>query len=129
MPVTRRLLVVALVTLLGAAGTIVVWSVTWMSEQVTNSMLVQLCERGILAEKIRIGQLPIKYPCDDVWRRPIRYVKLQNGFALVSYGKDGVPDAEWNEEKLGKLTSGSTCLHPDTDTVVVNGGARRVCLK
>jgi hypothetical protein len=127
--VTKRAIsaVAVLFLLLAVVGTL--WSVTWMSDQVTNSMRVQLCERQVLDEAVRTGHLPAVWACDDWWGKRIAYVRWPEGFALISYGRDGVANDDWSPAKLGNLRSSSTCLHPDIDTVIVGGGARHVCLK
>jgi hypothetical protein len=127
----RRLWVSAgVVVMLGLAGYGYALYDTW-TQQLRNSILVDFYARQLKSIHERQGAYPEAFSEKDYWGRDVLYRATDDGFTLISFGRDGVPDSERNARGDASEVEerGGTCGDLNRDTIITSEGTVQVCLK
>lgn len=106
------------------------WCVNSFTVQMNNSIILRQYADELRRQRQRDGRYPESFKGLDYWQRPVYYKADEDRFVLVSYGKDGRPDTEY-EHWLTNPPNGrkDVCLFPNDDTVFLDTGSSRACSK
>jgi hypothetical protein len=67
---------------------------------------------------------------EDMWGHPISYSRLADGYLLVSFGRDGMPDGtDYQKLRLEGVQDERPCRNPDADVIFSDRGRHRTCGK
>jgi hypothetical protein len=100
-------------------------------QQLRNSILVQFYARQLKSSHDQEGAYPETFSAKDYWGKEVLYRATDDGFALISFGRDGVPDSERNARGDASEVKerGRTCGDVNRDTIITSEGSIQVCLK
>ena len=125
----RRLLRLRALVALCVIGTLAAaawWMLSVRTSQINNSLVLQsYCMQRSYLRRYGAPE-PDFGDAKDFYGRPILYSGTRS--LLVSYGKDGVPDRNYDAE-LAELATISNCYSANADTVFLDCRPVRSCFK
>lgn len=113
--------------LMASAG----WFYRGYVQQTNNSIRLQDHALGLIADR-RIGKrFPRTTSVRDQWGREVLYLQTSERFVLISFGRDGIPDSDYQRilDMPAPTPFTKNCYSLDMDTIVFDSGPTQACLK
>jgi hypothetical protein len=123
-------MIASALSLVAVASVVLVCRTLWNSLilQVNNSILLDRYCFDLEKYRRQAGRYPASFNAVDIWNRPLFYQSTPERFILVSFGRDGRADASYDVTGPPGNTA-QNCFWPDADTVFLESGPVRYCLK
>ena len=106
------------------------WCFQSFTAQINNSIRLDFYARELQELKEDDGRYPPSFSRQDYFGREVLYRATPEHFILVSFGKDGRPDANYDDWLANPPSErASNCMSPNADTVFLESGPVVFCLK